>query len=270
MRKLCGLLAAGGLVLGMAGIAQAEPIPFEGTLQLQLGTLPSLTVTGTGNATVNGSAGLGHLNTMTIAGGNGLYGTATIPLTDPANPTLVSLVGTFDLLEPGVFANISGGPPGGGVMPVGGLFRLCILVGPGCPFSIAIPLTVNGTKGVGIGGILTVNGFAKAGISISITGNPWTIGTVAITGIPTDNGGFTTSTAAGFAHGPQSLTSSTANPSGVVQLVTPVLVQTNLKGNEVIALFGTLTVHFTPEPGTLLLFGSGIAALGVAARRRKQ
>jgi hypothetical protein len=268
MRRFVRSLLAGTAMLGVAAVAQADPIPFEGTLSLQLGSLPSLVVSGTGVGTVNGSGGLGHLNSMTL-GPNGMYGTATIPLTDPANPTLVSLVGTFDLIEPGVFANISGGPPGGGVMPVSGLFRLCILAGPGCPFSIAIPLTVNGTRGVGIGGMLTVNGFAKAGIQISITGNPWTIGTAAITGIPTDNGGFTTSTAAGFAHGPQSLTSSTANPSGVVQLVTPVLVQTNLKGNEVIALFGTLMIHFTPEPGTLLLFGAGLAGLAVVSRRTR-
>ena len=40
--------------------------------------------------------------------------------------------------------------------------------------------------------------------------------------------------------------------------------------NEVIALFGTLNIHFTPEPGTLLLFGSGIAGIAMAARRRRK
>lgn len=271
MRKLLSLIAAAGLVLGAVGTAQAEPMPWEGTITLSLGTLNPLVVTNKGMSTVNGSSGLGHLNTF-IIGTNGLSGTATIPLTDPANPTLVSLVGTFGLDRPasgGGPLSVSGGPPAGGTLAVAGLFRLCIIAGPGCPFSISIPLTINGTRGVGLGGLITIDGFVKSGIKISITGSPWTIATAAIPGIPTDNGGFTTSTAVGFAHGPASGTSSTANISGVVQLVTPTLVQTNIGGSEVLALFNSLTIHFTPEPGTLLLFGSGIAALGVAARRRK-
>jgi hypothetical protein len=270
MRKLLSVLAAGGLDLSMVGSAQAELLPYSGTLQLQLGTLPALTVMNTGNATLNGSGGGLHLSTLAVSHG-GMHGTATLPLTDPASPTLVSLVGTFGLQSGTVTISSptpSAGPQGGGVLPVGGLFRLCIIQGPGCPFSIAIPLTENGTRGNGIGGLITISGFAAGGIKISITGNPWTAGTAVVTGIPTDNGGFTTSSVFGFAHGPASGHSSTAQASGVVQLVTPVIVQTNLASNPLIALFGILTIHFTPEPGTLLLFGSGIAALGVAARRR--
>ena len=91
-----------------------------------------------------------------------------------------------------------------------------------------------------------------------------------ISNIPTANGGMSTSSVFGFAHGPASNHSSTALPSGVVQLVTPVLVQTNLAGNEVIALFGILTIHFTPEPGTLLLFGAGVAGLATFGQRRRR
>lgn len=295
MRKLLSIFAAGGLVLSMVGSAHAEPIPFEGTLQVQLGTLPAIVTSGTGVSTVNASGGLGHLGAFTV-GGNSLDASATLPLTDPANPTLVSLVGTFELGTAGAgglngpLSPISGGggtmvinasngvrtdgaagtQAGVGSLGIQGLFRLCIIKGPGCPISIAIPLTIDGTRGAGIGGLITRNGFALQGIAVSIYGNPWTVGTAVITGIPTDNGGFSTSSAFGFAHGPQSNTSSTANPGGVVQLVTPTLVQTNLQTNPAIALFSVLTVHFTPEPGTLLLFGSGIAALGIMGRRSKK
>ncbi len=47
-----------------------------------------------------------------------------------------------------------------------------------------------------------------------------------VTGIPTANGGFSTSSRFGFAHGPASATSSTALISGVLQLVTPIVLQT--------------------------------------------
>jgi hypothetical protein len=75
---------------------------------------------------------------------------------------------------------------------------------------------------------------------------------------------------AGFAHDPSSTTTNTAQPSGVVQLISPMQVRTNLAtgSNEKIALFGILTIHFIPEPGMLLLLGAGVAGLVVIGRHR--
>ena len=73
---------------------------------------------------------------------------------------------------------------------------------------------------------------------------------------------------AGFAHGPASGTSSTRNVSGVVQLVAPTLVLTSQAGLAAIPIYSVLTLRFVPEPGTFVLFGMGIAGLGVACRRR--
>ena len=69
--------------------------------------------TGTGVATVNGSGGLGHLNTLQLPGG-GITVTGTAPQTDPDNATFVTLIldpnqplilggGTKELEEAGTF-----------------------------------------------------------------------------------------------------------------------------------------------------------------------
>jgi hypothetical protein len=102
-----------------------------------------------------------------------------------------------------------------------------------------------------------------------VIGAPWTIQTAVITGIPTANGGFETSTAAGFAHGPLSATSSTAQVGGVVQLVTPTITMTTLGTGTLTPLFGILTIHFIPEPGTFVLFGSGVVGLAAFGRKRR-
>jgi hypothetical protein len=74
----------------------------------------------------------------------------------------------------------------------------------------------------------------------------------------------------GFAHGPASLTTSTAGPSGVLQIVTPNQVRTNLAlgTSEKIAVFGEILIHFIPEPGLLVLIGAGVAGLALIGARR--
>ncbi len=74
----------------------------------------------------------------------------------------------------------------------------------------------------------------------------------------------------GWAHGPASETSSTAQPGGVVQLVTPAQMTTNLPlgSNDKVAVGGIFMLHFIPEPGLLLLLGSGVGGLALLGRRR--
>ncbi|MDH3211964.1 MAG: PEP-CTERM sorting domain-containing protein [Myxococcales bacterium] len=281
MRKLLSIVTAGAILFALAGTAQARVIGWTGTLSVQFGTLSPISVTTpfAKTAILNGSAGLGHLTTLqfptgpaiqTVGVANG--GGARVILTDPELAPLVSIQGTFGL-GTGVMRPISGGAASAGPltlnqMPVAGVFKVCILFqSTACPSFIPVPLTVNGTQGVGLGGTVTVNTFGKSGIKISGINQPWTIKTAAITAIPTANGNaFTTSSRFGFAHGPASATSSTANVSGVVQLVAPTRVVTTISGTT--ALFSILRIHFIPEPGTFLLFGAGVVALGVAGRRR--
>ena len=73
----------------------------------------------------------------------------------------------------------------------------------------------------------------------------------------------------GFAHGPASLTSSTAQPSGILQLVTVSKAYTSLAGAfPELPVIGFLDLHFVPEPGTLMLLGLGVMGLAAVGRRR--
>ncbi|MCH8131284.1 MAG: PEP-CTERM sorting domain-containing protein [Myxococcales bacterium] len=104
-------------------------------------------------------------------------------------------------------------------------------------------------------------------------GAPWTVKTVtAIDQITTTSGNttFTMVTAKGFAHAPSSGTTSTAALSGVVQMVTPVQIVTNLSLGSSAKLGGSvsLLIHFIPEPGLLMLLGSGVVGLAFLGSRR--
>ena len=96
-------------------------------------------------------------------------------------------------------------------------------------------------------------------VNVTAIGAPWTVGTVSVG----------TLTQMGFAHGPASLTSSTAAASGQVRLVTPIFISTNISALPVFPAFGVLDLHFVPEPATLLLLGSGIAGLVMFGRTKR-
>jgi hypothetical protein len=274
MRKSLGVVVV-AIVLGAAGGADAKLLGFDGTLSIELGALGTLAETGAcgvGCARLNGSADGDHLKTLAVTEPSVIAGPVTVPF-DGFFP-LVSARATLALGTGDLFTISDGGgslAPGGDVLPVGGKVRLCVLAKCDSPIGTAIPvpLTVNGTRGVGIGGLITVNGFADSGIKISVHGAPWTVKTALIPSIPTPDGLlFATVSAKGFAHGPASETSSTAQISGVVQLVTPVRVETSFPTAPLLPAFAVLRIHLVPEPGTFLLFGAGVIALGVAARRR--
>ena len=161
------------------------------------------------------------------------------------------------------------------MVPVRGLVKLC-LFSTVCNSFAAINLTTtsaNNTIGIGIGGLLTVTilgGFAR----LSIEGQPWQLktGTVIdhITTPQNQLQTFIDITFKGFAHGPNSLTTSTADVGGVVQLVSPTQVRTDLPNgsNQKVGAGQTLFIRFIPEPGMLLLIGSGVAGLALLGRRR--
>ncbi len=272
LSRFVAVLAASSLSFGITDTAHAKLIGFNGTLSVSLGALPPVVATGSGNAVLNGSTGGlgGHLTTLQVLTNTVSIVSTTIPVTDPVAAPVLQFFATA-VLGTGILRPISGAAASGGgltqnVIPVPGSIRICIFFN--CASTLPIPLTVGGTAGVGIGGLITLGTFAATGIKISIHGQPWTVGTALVTGIPTDNGGSSTTSAFGFAHGPASATSSTAAVSGVVQLVTATRVVSTLGVTLIMPLLTTLTLHLVPEPGTFVLFGSGVVALGIVGRRR--
>jgi hypothetical protein len=280
MRRFLGLIAVAALVLGTASTTQAKIVDWSGTLIVDI-NFGTLVTTGTGVATTNGTGGANdHVNTIHF-GPNNILGSTTFPITDPEQATLISIIGSGIVLPStrnlGAQTGTTISPR---VMALGGGFKVCILF-PGCgiylPFPIAFPINATGgtaspfTKGLGLGGIVTVNGFSQGpGLKISFAFNPWTLGVKQITDVSTTTGVTNgTVTLQGFKHGPASGTSSAAAESGVIQWVTPSRVLTTENPPDAkVAVFGVLTLRFIPEPGMLLLLASSVGGLVLLGRSR--
>jgi hypothetical protein len=250
------LLATLALVaaLGAPADAWASAVPVRAEFRIDFLAL-DFSASGSGTALVNGSSGGADLTALGLPAGLLQTTGFEVAVTDPtANP-----IDGFQLTlanGPAAFAETGSGRLRGR-MAVVGVAKVC-LFGSCCgdaAAKVSVPLSP-----VGFGGVSR----AKGSINVTVTGAPWTTGTVF------HLSGSTLVPAHGFRHGPASAASSAASPSGVVQLVTPIFISTAGAGSDLAwtGALGTLTLHFAPEPGTAILLGLGVGWLAWLGRAR--
>ncbi len=262
MRKLRVLLFAAAFAVGASGQAGASPATITGSLGISVGALPPIQFPG-GPVVVSVSSGAGSFTepASVFAGlvalptalftGVALINGLTI---DVANGTkVINTAGAIagpriaDVIRPGTGALGGPGPLGGtAFVNVLGLFNL------------SIPLSAVGNTGATVA-------VAAGGLTIIVQGTGWTTGNVTLTGITSATpNGATAVVLGGF--------DNRASHTGTMSLISPFKVITigagagNLTGLAVQSL--TFSGAHVPEPGTILLIGSGIVGLALYGRRR--
>lgn len=239
MRKLLSFAGALGLASLVAAPSFAAQLPLmNATVEVRISDLPPPTLSGSAPLAESVDGGLATIPAMVLVN--------TMAISVPIEPTF------FQLAKVTAPANSISNPmgsfnPNGAMGLDGDTFFLTAMGDP----AGNVPLAP-----IGGGGNLPAN---IAGLNLTLLGATWMGGTQVFTFM---------GQAAAIPISAAATAFDNRNPdgSGTVQLVAPAKASLGNLGS--LPVFGVLTLEYAPEPGFLLLLGTGALTLAVVGRRK--